>query len=190
MKKFLVRTAAIFFLALVITPGVYAAPFTFTFSLLPTTGEISGTAGELVGWGYKITNEDADHWFLPTTLSASSFTLGTPDASFFDFPVLAPSGTISKTFLAASGEGLYGIEINASALSGQSESGKFTLLGEWWSNDPLGGGTFLQDAAASEVSFNLRVTSGGIVPTPATLPLILTGVMLLMSSQRCFQKRG
>ena len=50
--------------------------------------------------GKRITGY-ADHWFVPTALSASSFTLGTPDASFFDFPVMAPSDAVSKTFLAS-----------------------------------------------------------------------------------------
>ena len=156
-----------------------AAPFTFTFSLLPASGAIKGEAGALTGWGYRIENQDATNWFVSTGISASSFALGTPDASFFDFPIIAPGAFATQSFDAALLAGLFGVKILVGALPGQSEGGVFTLAGEWWSGDPLGLGVFLRDADPATADFSLTVIGGATVPAPGTIWLLLFALPLL-----------
>jgi len=102
--------------------------------------------GATVGWGYQLVNTDTLNWFVPTQLNASSFSIGSPDASYFDFPILVPGAAAVVAFDAALHTGLYGVQIFPFALPGQIDSGSFSLSGEWWSGDPLSGGTFLQAA--------------------------------------------
>lgn len=174
--------------AMLLAPLVQAAPFTFTFSTLPGGGVLTGNAGQLVGWGYSLTNTDTANWFVPTELSASSIALGTMDGAYFDFPVLAPGATQSAAFDAALLAGLYGIEIDATAALGQSESGLFTLAGEWWSGDPLAGGIFLQAGEAVVTPFTVQVGATA-VPLPGTAALFAIGMLGLLAARRRAQLR-
>ncbi|MET3130664.1 hypothetical protein AAKU55_000922 [Oxalobacteraceae bacterium GrIS 1.11] len=175
-------------LALLLAPGARATPFTFTFSSLPSGGQISGQPGQLIGWGYDVLNTDAGNWFVPTQLSVSSFALGAPDAGYFDFPIVAPGASHSANFDAASTSGLYGLQLFNFVLPGQSESGMFTLSGEWWSGDPLAGGSFLQTSAAVQSPFTVLVVSATTVPSPGTLSLLGGGLLLFWLGQRRRQK--
>jgi hypothetical protein len=165
--------------ALMLSPSAHALPFTYTFGLLPPGGAVSGAPGQLVGWGYTLANTDAVNWFVPTQLSASSFALGTPDASYFDFPILAPGLGATLAFDPAAGQGLFGLLLNPGALPGQSESGQFTLAGEWWNGDPFGGGVLLQSSDRVSAAYTVQV-AGGTVPEPATLPLLGAGLLWLL----------
>lgn len=157
-----------------------AAPFTFNFSLLPAGGAIKGEAGALTGWGYRIENQDGINWFVATDISASSFALGVPDASFFDFPIIGPGAFATQAFDAALLTGLFGVNILAGALPGQSEGGVFTLGGEWWSGDPLGAGSFLRVADPATGAFSLTVIGGPtVVPEPSTFWLLVFALPLL-----------
>jgi hypothetical protein len=161
------------------SPSAHALPFTYTFGLSPAGGTVSGAPGQLVGWGYTLANTDAVNWFVPTQLSASSFALGTPDAGYFDFPILAPGLAVSVAFNASTGQGLFGLQLHPGVLPGQGESGQFTLAGEWWSGDPLGGGMLLQPGNSALAPFTVQVT-GGATPEPATLALLLGGLVWLI----------
>ncbi|GAB2868076.1 hypothetical protein GCM10027277_41580 [Pseudoduganella ginsengisoli] len=165
--------------AALLAPSVQATPFTFTLDLLPPGGMVSGAPGQLVGWGYTLNNTDVVNWFVPTQLSASSFALGTPDASYFDFPILGPGLGATVAFNPGAGQGLFGLLLNPGALPGQSESGQFTLAGEWWNGDPLGGGALLQPSDQVLAPFTVQVT-GGSAPEPATWPLVLPGLLWLL----------
>ncbi len=175
--------------ALLLPLSAQALPLTFTFGLLPSGGAVTGAPGQLVGWGYTLSNTDALNWFVPTQLSASSFALGTPDAGYFDFPVLAPGLDVSVAFNPATTQGLYGLQLSPGVLPGQSESGHFTLAGEWWSGDPLGGGVLLQPSAQLTAALTVQV-GGGAVPEPATLPLLAVGVLGLAAMARRGRPRG
>lgn len=161
------------------SPAAHALPFNYTFDLLPPGGVVSGAPGQLLGWGYTLANTDAVNWFVPTQLSASSFALGTPDAGYFDFPVLAPGLGVSVAFNPGTGQGLFGLQLHPGVLPGQSESGQFTLAGEWWSGDPFGGGMLLQPGDRALAPFTVQVT-GGATPEPATLTLLLAGLVWLV----------
>jgi len=168
--------------------GAQALPFTFTFTASPASGVVSGLPGQTVGWGYELVNTDTSNWFVPTQLNASSFSIGSPDASYFDFPVLAPGAEVDALFDELLHTGLYGVQLFSFALPGQSDSGYFTLSGEWWSGDPLAGGAFLQTADAVQVALTLEVGGAVAVPLPGTLPLLVPGLLLLFAGQRRRQK--
>jgi hypothetical protein len=172
---------------LCVAPLVQAAPFTFTFSTLPAAGAISGSPGTQVGWGYQLVNTDSSNWFVPTQLSVSSFSIGLPDASLFDFPMLAPGATVSQAFDLLAHTGLYAIEILPFVLPSMSDSGNFTLQGAWWSGDPLAGGTFLQLSDAVLTPYSLEVAGVAAIPLPGSLPL-LTAALLVWGVQRRVQK--
>ena len=55
-----------------------------TLDLIPATGNVEGSPGSTVGWGYTITNNSAD-WLQPESLNTDVFLNGTPN-SVFDFP--------------------------------------------------------------------------------------------------------
>jgi hypothetical protein len=163
--------------------GAHALPFTFTFATGPVGGAVSGLPGQTVGWGYQLVNTDTSNWFVPTTLNASSLSIGSPDASYFDFPILAPGASANAAFDALLHAGLYGLQIFPFALAGQSDSGLFTLSGEWWSGDPLAGGTFLQAADGVQAAFLVTVAAEAL-PLPGSLPLLVLGMVLLLWRQR------
>ncbi|NVD73558.1 hypothetical protein HUX88_23900 [Duganella sp. BJB1802] len=169
------------------TQAAQAAPIVFTFATLPAGGALTGHPGDTVGWGYQLVNTDPLNWFVPTQLNATSFSIGTPDASYFDFPTLAPGTSATVAFDAGTHAGLYGLQIFSFALPGMSDSGSFSLSGEWWSGDPLAGGTFLQvsDLQLAPLSVTLAVTG---VPLPGTLWLLAAGLPLLWLGQRRRQK--
>lgn len=164
---------------LLLAPAARATPFTFTFSATPSGGTISGLPGQLTGWGYDIGNTDTVDWFVPTALSASSFSIGLPDASYFDFPILAPGASAARAFDAASIAGLFGVQVFAFATPGQSDSGVFTLAGEWWDGDPLAGGRLIQASDPVEAPFALQVPGATVLPLPATALLLATGLGLM-----------
>jgi hypothetical protein len=193
MKKHLqgLLRACVLWIGLGMAAVAGAAPLTVSFSLEPASGAIQGQAGQTVGWGYKLVNEDADRWFVPTALSASSFSIGTPDASFFDFPILAPSQVASMAFDATAHTGLYGFAISPFALVGQSNAGSFTLVGEWWAGDPFADGVFLFESEAFVADFVVSVigTPGGTVPVAPSILLMLVGALLLAGFVRARQPR-
>ncbi|CDG83000.1 hypothetical protein [Janthinobacterium agaricidamnosum] len=166
-------------LALLLPAVAAAAPFTFTLSTLPPGGHLAVQPGQLAGWGYTLDNTDSVNWFVPTGLSASSFSLGTPDAGYFDFPILAPGASASAIFDPVTLSGLYGVQVFNSVVNGQSDSGFFMLTGQWWSANPLAGGVFIQNATAVLTPFSLTVGTLA-VPLPGTLLLFGPGLLLLL----------
>lgn len=164
-----------------LAPAARATPFTFTFSATPSGGAITGQPGQLTGWGYDIGNTDTVDWFVPTELSASSFSIGTPDASYFDFPILAPGTSASRAFDAATIAGLFGVQVFAFATPGQSDSGVFTLSGQWWDGDPLAGGRLIQASDPVTIPFALQVPGAPTLPVPATALLLAAGLGLMGS---------
>src|SRR5260370_41029390 len=101
--------------------------FSYSFGTIPADGAVEGQPGSKVGCGYSIANNDPTHWLITTNLGASLFQNGTPDASLFDFTILAPSSSISVIFDAVSGTGLYGLTWDSTAPTGFVNSGTFDL---------------------------------------------------------------
>ncbi|CAG0947100.1 hypothetical protein [Geobacter sp.] len=136
--------------------AVAAEAFTYSFSTVPTGGDISGTAGSTIGWGYTITNNDSTNWLMTTGLSAGVFQKATPDGSLFDLPVLPPSASVTVPYDGI--RGLYALTLDTDAPFGLSNSGIFSLSADWYAGDPLGGGTFLEFAADATAAYSAVVT--------------------------------
>ena len=162
----------------------FAGVLTYTFSTDPPNGTIAGLAGSTIGWGYSITNQDPTNWLLTTNLTSAPFADGTPDASVFDFPVVAPLATVALPFDPVAPTGLFALTWDFNAPVGFSNSGVFTLSAEWWTGDPSAGGGFLQAAADGSVPYSATVSSpNGAVPEPNPfwlLMAVLVGASLII----------
>lgn len=156
-----------------------------TFSLLPADGNVAGSAGSAIGWGYSITNNSDTDWFVSTDLSPdSSFSDGTPSL-LFDFPNVAPDTTTTEAFDPINGIGLYEFAWDLSAPGGDINSGNFVLSGEWWDGDPLNGGNFIADAIDTSAAYTATVSSGSSsTPEPASAVMMLTALGTLLGFRK------
>lgn len=172
-QVFLIIASA--FLA-VATRAAFALP-NWSFATLPTNGAVSGQAGTTVGWGYNISNADPLLWLSVTGFSADPFLNGVPDGSIFDFPVIAPSSTVSVAYDGI--HGLYQLTWDAAAPTGFVNSGTFVLSGAWYDGDPFGAGIFVSDAADRSATYAAKVVAAPTsnVPEPTTLILLASGVL-------------
>jgi hypothetical protein len=158
-----------------------AGPLTFSFSLLPSDGAISGDAGSTIGWGYTITN-DSDSWLEIFNLGSGPFQFATPDSSIFDFPILAPGATATVAYDAATLSGLFQLTWDATAPLGFTNVGQFVLLGQFYDGDPFGGGNLLDGVFEQFASYTATTTNP--VPEPGTLLLLGSGAAGLLLRRR------
>jgi hypothetical protein len=142
-----------------------------------------------VSWGYSLTNTDSSNWFATTNLNSDSFANGTPTL-LFDFPILAPSTTVTEAFDPVNSIGLFELQWDVSAPIGFVNSGNFTLSGEWWDGDPLNGGNFIAAAPDIALPYSATVTEGGTatVPDPSSWLLCLT-TLLAFACRRLLVRR-
>ena len=151
---------------------------TWLFDTIPSNGEIAGSPGATIGWGYTITNESTDHWLFATVVqSDTAFEHGTASPTPFDFPVVAPGVTISTPY--GAGLGLFDLIWYVDAPSGYVNSGNFLLQASWYDNDPFNGGQFLEDAGIKDASYSAQVAVT-IVPEPN--PAVAIGVLMASAS--------
>jgi len=170
----LARTLALT-LALIAAPAAHAT--SFTFDTLPASGALSGAPGDTLGFGYAIANPSATDWLVITSIDAGTFLDGTPDASLFDFPVLAPGASLTISFVAGA-SGLFAFTWDAAAPIGSSNAGLFVLGAEWWSGDPGASGSFLSLATPASAPYVLSA-----VPE-ARAALLLAAALALAWSRR------
>lgn len=161
----------------------------FTFSTLPVSGNVSGSAGATVGWGYSITNQSSSDWLVTTNLTADSFLNGTPTL-LFDFPFIAPGQTAAESFNPAASSGLYEVTWDSSAPAGFVNVGNFALSAQWWTGNPIGDGVFIADAPDVNTSYSASVGPATAVPEPPGLVLILSATMLLIQSAALRSLKG
>jgi hypothetical protein len=157
----------------------------YTFEAEPSNGDIQGPPGSTIGWGYSITNDSTTDWLVTTNLAADVFSDSTPDASPFDFPIIAPLTTVTLPYDESTDSGLFALTWDADAPVGFTNSGLFTLDAEWWTGDPLSAGTFIEDAAEETAPYSATVSSqAATVPEPNSLILLITAFGLLWSKTR------
>lgn len=147
---------------------------TFSFELIPPNGSISGPAEMTLGWGYSLSNNSSKDWLVTTALNADAFLYGSPN-SVFDFPVLNPGAELIANFDPSIPAGLYEFTWDASAPSGATNTGDFTLSAQWWTGDPLMGGVFLANADTLSVPYSVSL----FTPEPESLGLILIAFAFL-----------
>jgi hypothetical protein len=172
-------------LLLLLLSGIAQAdPLTFTFTLIPPDGAISGAPGSTVGWGYEIRNEDTENWLVTTALAAGVFSQSTPTV-LFDFPILAPEAVWTVPYDGIAG--LFSLTIDAGAPLGFVESGLFQLSAEFWDGDPLdpfSGASLLGVGEDVTAAYSVTVERPALVPEPATVVLFLSGLAGLGSIRR------
>lgn len=148
-----------------------------------TPEDVSGPAGTTVGWGFSITNTSETDYLDISGIDSDLFsaTDGTPDASIFLFPNLAPGETASQTYDPVDGLGLFQFTWNADVAAGTTESGQFRLMGAFC--DPTVDQFCAEDLSVSSVvlataNYSATVTPSGstTVPEPSSIALLLTGL--------------
>jgi hypothetical protein len=152
-----------------------------TFELLPP--DVSGPAGTTVGWGFSITNTSTFDYLDLSAIDSDLFsaTDGTPDASIFPFPNLAPGQTMTQVYDPADGLGLFQFTWNPGVAVGTTETGVFTLYGAFC--DPTVDQFCAEDgsvpsSALASASYSATVAAAVTPnPEPPTFLLLLSGLM-------------
>jgi hypothetical protein len=149
-----------------------------SFTTEPNPGNVSGIAGSTVGWGYSITNNSMSNYLDLTGIDSDLFlaTDGTPDASIFDFPVLAPLQTITEQYDPANFIGLFQFTWNPGVPVGTTETGQFTVYAQFCDAPDL-------SHCGSTVSASADYTATVISNFPASVPE--TSSFLLLVSALC-----
>ena len=155
-------------------PGLAAD--TYTFNVSPAEN-VSGPGGlfTLTGWGYTIQNGSSSDWLVTTGLNAGTFSYATPQL-IFDFPDLAPGASETVPYDPVTPAGLYQILWDGNAPAGFVNTGAFTLNAQWWSGDPINGGTLIGAAPSASQPYSASLTT---VPEPGTKNAIALALMLL-----------
>jgi len=96
-----------------------------------TPGDVSGPAGTTIGWGFTLTNTSATDYLDISGIDADLFASanGTPDASIFLFPNLAPGQSVTQLYDPVAGVGLFQFTWNLGLTVGTTEAGQFRLFG-------------------------------------------------------------
>ena len=143
----------------------------YNFSVPPPV-TVSSLAGVQSGWGYSLTNESSSLWLVSTGLSPGTFQHATPNL-IFDFPDLAPGATVNVSYDPITPAGLFEIRWDATVPPGFLNSGNFTLSAQWWSGDPLNGGTLVGAAPIATAPYSV-----GLNPVPEPAGVGLLGLLL------------
>ena len=153
-----------------------------TFTLIPP--DVSGPAGTTVGWGFSISNTSTSGDFLDISgIDSDLFasTNGTPDASIFPFPNLAPGQTATQLYDPVDNLGLFQFTWNSGLPAGTTESGQFRLLGAFC--DPTVDQFCAEDGSVTSVvlataDYSATVSPSGVVntPEPGSVCLLLAGI--------------
>jgi hypothetical protein len=179
MRRFLYL---LFFAAVVSFAAAGVRADSLTFVLIPP--DVSGPAGTTVGWGFSITNTSSTDYLDLGGIDSDLFASvnGTPDASIFPFPNLAPGQTATQIFDPVLGLGLFQFTWNLGVATGTTETGEFHLLGAFC--DPTVDQFCAEDGsvastvlARAEYSAAVTSPSGTPIPEPSTLVFLLSGLL-------------
>jgi hypothetical protein len=158
-------------------------------TLSPLNGQIQGTPGQVIGWGFQF-NNDTPYFAL---LTSSQFTPPAGVGSYTD--LLAASSNVVdahphslsdfQSFSVGLGTGLGAFNIDPNAASGDSSAGTITVSYDLYSMDPSDANF---DPLTSGVSFGNTVTAPASVlvdaPEPSSIFLWSAGLALLAARWR------
>ena len=152
------------------------------FTVTPTA--VSGPAGTTVGWGFTITNTSTTSDYLDISgIDSDLFaaTDGTPDASIFPFPNLAPGQSATQVYDPIAGLGLFQFTWNVGLATGTTETGQFRLYGAFC--DPTADQFCAEDGSVTSSvlatgDYTATVIPGGSIPIPepSSMLLLLSGL--------------
>jgi hypothetical protein len=155
---------------------------TITFTLDPLDGYLEGAAGTAVGWGYTITNTDADY----IAIESFSFEDGTPIGLFSTPGVpgsLIYAGAPLIVPFNANFSGLQ-YDISAGSLLNWSTQGRISLIYDTFSDSDMSdqtgfGDTVYATSGGSEVNAEVYVNAEApaAVPEPAAIVLLGGGLI-------------
>ena len=164
--------------------SAFAAADPITFTLDPTSGNVKGNPGDVVGWGFTITNTTAN-WieltqseFDPTAGSDPGVGDGTNYTDFlssppFNFYITDPGSTISAAFDPNSMSGLGDFLINPTAQPGSNAHGNIVVTYSVFTDDP-------NVDPSSQVFPDQTVSAPAMVSVPESSSLsLLIGALFL-----------
>jgi hypothetical protein len=146
-----------------------------TFTLSPVGGEISGSPGDTVGWGFTLDNETGDYLYVNYAEFVSGTALGTPGDNSVDYSEAAGELGPSPYSTAYTATGFdnatmgIGFLIDPSAVVGASWAGQVVLQYELYSTDPSidgGMGDLGPFTASADAQIDI-VAPESSVPEPA-----------------------
>jgi hypothetical protein len=160
-----------------------------TFTVIPA--DVSGPAGTTVGWGFSITNTSTSDYLDISGIDSDLFASanGTPDASIFPFPNLAPGQTVTQLYDPLDNLGLFQFTWNSGLPAGTTESGEFRLMGAFC--DPTVDRFCAEDGSAASImlasgGYSATVSSSGPVttPEPSSVGPLLAGIGLVFMMRK------
>ena len=93
---------------------------------------------------------------------------------------------MTEAFNPISDAGLYSLQWNSDAPIGFTDAGDFIASAEFYSGDPLSGGSFLAGASDLSAPYSAKVGSGGaIVPEPSSFYLVVVGMLCMRLASVC-----
>lgn len=160
---------------------VAASGDTFSVSLIPSSGNIGGASGSLIGWGYSITNDSSTDWLDVLAVNGGLFQHATLDINdYFDYPIVAPDTTVTVNFSPASGAGfgtgLAALRWDSSAPVGFVDGGNFDISA-CWANSNGGCSSSAPDAL---ISYTATVTPATQTPEPSGALMFEWAALLLV----------
>lgn len=152
----------------------------YSWSFDVVSPDLSGAPGETLIWEYTIRNYELDVWLNLYQIDSSDWEYGIPDASYFDYPFVAPGETVSS--LISDDIFLFSFTWDNDAPIGSFNVGEFSLTGEWYDSDNIL--LLSNDTKFAEYSATVVPSSNNVIPEPSTLLLLCSGLLGLVGVRR------